>query len=104
MTLLIMVFAAIIATVIWYRGLPKDEMKLGTLCLIFWGAALMWLADAIMAYIELGSEYFSPAPEEMLNDIYLGLSAVALGMIIWLMILLYKDPKGVLKAALFKTK
>ncbi len=104
MTLLIMVFAAIIATVIWYRGLPRDEMQLGTLCLIFWGAALMWLADAIMAYMELGVEYFTPAPEEMLNDTYLGLSAVAMGLIIWLVILLYKDPKGVLKAALFKTK
>ncbi len=104
MTLLIMVFAAIIATVIWYRGLPRDEMQLGTLCLIFWGASLMWLADAIMAYMELGVEYFTQAPEEMLNDTYLGLSAVAMGLIIWLVILLYKDPKGVLKAALFKTK
>ncbi len=104
MTLLIMVFAAIIATVVWYRGLPRDEMQLGTLCLIFWGASLMWLADAIMAYMELGVEYFTQAPEEMLNDTYLGLSAVAMGLIIWLVILLYKDLKGVLKAALFKTK
>ena len=40
----------------------------------------------------------------MLNDFYLGLSVVALGLIIWLVILLVKDPKGVVKAALFKKK
>lgn len=40
----------------------------------------------------------------MLNDFYLGLSVVALGLIIWLVILLVKDPKGVIKAALFKNK
>ena len=41
---------------------------------------------------------------DMLNDFYLGLSVVALGLIIWLVILLYKDPKGVVKAALFQKK
>ena len=38
----------------------------------------------------------------MLNDSYLGLSVVALGLIIWLVIVLIKDPKGVVKATLFK--
>ena len=38
----------------------------------------------------------------MLNDAYLGLSVVALGMILWLAILLIKDPKGVVKASLRK--
>ena len=32
------------------------------------------------------------------------LSVVALGLIIWLIILLVKDPKGVVKEALFKKK
>jgi hypothetical protein len=40
----------------------------------------------------------------MLNDFCLGLSAVALGLVIWLVILLIKDPNGVVKAALFKKK
>ena len=48
----------------------------------------MWLADAIMEYIELGAEYFAPAPAEMLNDLYLGLSVVVLGLIIWIVVLL----------------
>lgn len=104
MTLLTTVFAAIIATIVWYKGAPKSEMKVGALCFMYWGASLMWLVDAIFEYAELGAEYFAPAPLDMLNDFYLGLSVVALGLIIWLVILLVKDPKGVVKAALFKKK
>ena len=104
MTLLTTIFAAIICTVIWYKGAPKSEMKVGSLCLIYWGASLMWLVDAISEYVEIGAECFTPAPSDMLNDLYLGLSVVALGLIIWLVILLVKDPKGVVKAALFKKK
>ena len=102
MTLLITVFAAIICTIIWYRGASKSEMKVGTLCFMYWGASIMWLVDAIFEYAELGAEYFSPDPIDMLNDFYLGMSVVAIGLIIWLVILLIKDPKGVIKAALFK--
>ncbi len=104
MTLLTSVFAAIICTVIWYKTAPKSEMKVGILCWMFWGASLMWLVDAIFEYAELGAEYFTPAPADMLNDLFLGLSVVALGLIIWLVILLIKDPKGVIKNALFKKK
>ena len=104
MTLLTTVFAAIICTIIWYKGAPKSEMKVGALCWMYWGASLMWLVDAIFEYAELGAEFFAPAPVDMLNDFYLGLSVVALGLIIWLVILLVKDPKGVVKAALFKKK
>ena len=102
MTLLTTVFAAIICTIIWYKNAPKSEMKLGILCWMFWGASIMWLVDAIFEYAELQAEFFTPAPADMLNDLYLGLSVVALGLIIWLVILLIKDPKGVGKAALFK--
>lgn len=104
MTLLTTVFAAIICTIIWYKGTPKSEMKVGALCWMYWGASLMWLIDAVFEYAELGAEFFAPAPIDMLNDFYLGLSVVALGLIIWLVILLVKDPKGVVKAVLFKKK
>ncbi len=102
MTLLTAVFAAIICTVLWYRNAPKSEMRLGTLALMFWGASLMWLVDAIFEYASLGAEYFTPEPGDMLNDLFLGLSAVALGLVIWLVILLVKDPRGVVKSALLK--
>ncbi len=101
MTLLITVFAAIASTVIWYVR-PDSNMKLGSLCLIYWGAALMWLVDAVAEYIEIGAEYFTPAAADILNDAYLGLSAAALGLIIWLVALLVKDPNGRLKNALAK--
>lgn len=104
MTLLTTVFAAVISTVIWYRGAPKSEMKVGILCMIFWGASLMWFVDALFEYAELRAEYFTPSPADMLNDLYLGLSVVALGLVIWLAILLIKDPKGAVRAALFKKK
>ena len=104
MTLLTTIFAAIISTVIWYRHAPENEMKVSVLCWMYWGASLMWLVDAIFEYAELHEAYFTPEPIEMLNDFYLGLSVVALGLIIWLAILLVKDPKGVVKASLRKQK
>ncbi len=104
MTLLTTVFAAIVCTIIWYKKAPNDDMKVGILCWLYWGASLMWLVDAIFEYAELHAEYFTPAPADMLNDFYLGLSVVALGLIIWLVILLVKDPKGVVKNALTRGK
>ena len=104
MTLLVTVFAAVISTVVWYKTAPKNDMKLGVLCLMFWGASLMWLVDAVFEYAELKAEYFTPAPADMLNDLFLGLSVVALGLIVWLIVLLIKDPRGVVKATLFKKK
>ncbi|MBR4799379.1 MAG: hypothetical protein IK047_03860 [Clostridia bacterium] len=104
MTLLTTVFAAVICTVIWYKTAPKSEMKLGILSLMYWGASLMWFVDAVFEYAELKEAYFTPAPAEMLNDLFLGLSVVALGLIIWLVILLITDPRGVVKKTLFKKK
>ncbi len=102
MTLLITVFAAIISTIVWYKNNERAQLRLGTLVLMYWGASLMWLADAIFEYAELGAEAFVPAPLDMLNDSYLGFSVVALGLVIWLVILLIKDPKGIVKSALSK--
>lgn len=102
MTLLITVFAAVISTVIWYKNAPKDELKVSTLCYMYWGASLMWLIDAVFEYAELHEEFFTPALEDMINDTYLGLSVVALGLVAWVVILLIKDPKGSVRAALLK--
>jgi len=104
MTLLTTVFAAVICTVLWYKNAPKDELKVGVLCWLYWGASIMWFVDAIFEYAELKAAYFTPAPADMLNDFFLGLSVVALGLIIWLVILLIKDPRGVIRSALFQKK
>lgn len=103
MTLLITVFAAIFVTVKWYTR-KDDTMQLGILVFMFWGASIMWLVDAIFEFAELKSEYFTPAPADMLNDAFLGLSVVALALIVWLVRLLITDPKGSVRAALKKKK
>ncbi|MCR4688149.1 MAG: hypothetical protein K5745_01210 [Saccharofermentans sp.] len=98
MTLLICSFAAAIATVCWY--VSRRDLKLGSLALIYWGASLMWLVDSVVEYIELGAEFFAPAAADMLNDAFLGASVVVLGLIIWVVMLLIKDPAGKLKTSL----
>lgn len=97
MTLLITVFAAVISTAVWYISSRARQMKLGTLCCIYWGASLMWLIDAAAEFMEMGEAYFTPSAEAMLNDSFLGLSAAALGLVIWTVTVLIKDPCGVVK-------
>ncbi|MCI5826420.1 MAG: hypothetical protein MR006_07125 [Arcanobacterium sp.] len=100
MHLLLTVFAAVIATTVWYRTAPQSKMQLGLLCWLFWGASIMWFVDALAEYVELRAEYFTPAPADMLNDTFLGLSVIALALVIWLVRLLISDPRGVIKARL----
>jgi len=102
MTLLVTVFAAIICTILWYKKAPNDDMKIGVLCFLYWGASIMWFVDAVFEYAELKAAYFTPPLEDLVNDLYLGLSVVAVGLVVWLVILLIKDPKGVVKAAIFR--
>ena len=101
MTLLITVIAAVVTSILWYTK-PESKMRLGTLALMFWGASLMWLVDAVVEFGELGAEYFTPALGDMLNDTFLGLSVVALALVIWLVIVLVKDPNGRLRTAISK--
>lgn len=100
MTLLITLVAAIVSTVLWYQKDSGNEKKIGTLSLMYWGASLMWLVDAVFEYAELKEAYFNQAPMEMLNDTFLGISVVVLGMVIWLVLFLRKDPKGVLRRSI----
>ena len=102
MTLLVTVFAALAVTVVWYLTSGKRDLRLGTLCLMLWGASIMWTVDAVFEYVELKAAYFTPAPADMLNDLFLGLSVVALAAVIWLVTLLVKDPDGIVRRAIFK--
>ena len=97
MTLLITVIAAIISSIIWYVNEKRKEYRLGTLALIYWGASLMWLMDFVFEYAELKAEYFNQEFADIINDTLLGVSVVAIGLIIWFVIVLIKDPKGVLR-------
>lgn len=93
MYFLITLTAAIAVTIIWYVKAPRDKYKLGTLCLIYWGASLMWFIDHVMAYFTEGGEFF----EITLDATLLGVTVVLAGLIVWLVTLLVSDPKGILK-------
>ncbi len=97
MTLLITVIAAVVSTVVWYSSEKARELKIGVLLYMFWGASLMWLVDAVAEYIEAGAEYFTPSAGDMLNDAFLGISVVALALVVWVVYILIKDPKNTVK-------
>ena len=77
---------------IWYTNQKARQLKAGMLCYMYWGASLMWMVDAIAEYIELRAAYFQPALEDMVNDAFLGVSVVALALVIWVVCVLVKDP------------
>ena len=101
MTLLITLFAAVFVTVKWYIR-KDDSMQLGILMFMFWGASLMWMVDAVFEYIELRAEFFNQAPQDMLNDAFLGVAVSALALVVWVIRLLITDPKGTVRASLKK--
>ena len=102
MTLLITVFAAVISSLVWYFNDTARANKISVLCYMFWGASIMWFVDAIFEYAELRAEYFAVPLEDMINDAFLGLSVIALALIVWVIVLFAKDPKNVVKSSLRK--
>ena len=96
MTLLFTLIAAVISTLIWYLSKRARTLKIVTLLYLYWGASLMWLVDAVFEYIQLRAAYFTPSIEDMINDSFLGLSVVVLGLIIWVIEILIKDPENVI--------
>jgi peptidoglycan biosynthesis protein MviN/MurJ (putative lipid II flippase) len=93
MWLIMTALAAVITTAVWYIRAPEDKYKLGLLSLIFWGATLMWFVDHVMAYLMEGGEFL----EINLDATLLGLSVIFLALLVWEIVLLVSDPKGVLK-------
>ena len=91
MCLILTTIAAIVTTIIWYAK-ADFTYKIGTLALMFWGASLMWLGDAIFSFA--GGEGFF---DLSLDDAMLGIVIIMIGMIGWLVILLSNDPKGLFR-------
>ncbi|MBR1752651.1 MAG: hypothetical protein IJ806_11515 [Ruminococcus sp.] len=92
MTLLTALIAALVCSVLWYVSERSRRLKVGTLALFYWGAALMWLVDACVEYAQAGEGFFRPSAGDMLNDAFLGLCAVTLGALIWFVYVLVTDP------------
>jgi hypothetical protein len=96
MWLIMTALAAIISTIIWYIKSPGDKYKLGLLSFIFWGATLMWFVDHVMAYLTEGGEFFDIS----LDATLLGITVIILALLVWMIVLLVSDPKGVFKRVL----
>jgi hypothetical protein len=96
MWLIMTSLAAVITTAVWYIKAPEDKYKLGLLSLLFWGAALMWFVDHLMAYLIEGGEFL----EINLDATLLGLSVIMFALLVWVIVRLVSDPKGVLTKVL----
>lgn len=92
MWLIILALAAVISTAIWYSKAEVDKYMLKTLCLILWGATIMVFVDHVMGYLMEGGEFL----ELTLESTALGFTMLTAAFILWEIILLLKDPKGVL--------
>ena len=99
MCLVITAFAAVITTIIWYFKANFRELRLGILALMYWGAALMWTVDGFFCVAE-GEPFLDLSG----NDAALGLVIVLCGLVAWLLILLYNDPKKVLSSIAHKAE
>ncbi|KSV16202.1 hypothetical protein DA01_05885 [Dehalococcoides mccartyi] len=98
MWLIMTLAAAVITTAVWYIKSPNDKHKLGFLSLMFWGASIMWLVDHVIAYLQEGGEFLEINQDATL----LGISVIIFGLLVWEIVLLASDPKGVIKKALTK--
>ncbi|MDR3220737.1 MAG: hypothetical protein LBU46_01835 [Candidatus Accumulibacter sp.] len=79
MCLLMTLAAALAASLAWYlRGRSSSGMKLETLSLMYWGAALMWMVDGFFSLAE-----GEPFLDLTLDDALLGLLVVVSGLIAW---------------------
>ncbi len=92
--MIILAFAAAIATALWYLNAENDKYLLKFLSLILWGTTIMVLVDHVLPFImEGGGEFFETTTEAAVLSFVMLI--VALG--VWEGALLLKDPKGVIR-------
>ena len=102
MCLILTAIAAVVSTAVWYSSAKAREMNVSVLCWLFWGAAIMWLVDLAFEYAEEGAKVFEPAFADVLNDSLLGLAVITIALVIWIPVLLIRDPKGVVRSVRMK--
>ena len=94
MWLIILAFAAAIATALWYVNAENDKYLLKLLSFMLWGTTIMVLVDHVIPFVmEGGGEFFEITPEAVVLSFVMLI--VALG--VWEGALLLKDPKGVIR-------
>jgi len=92
MWLILLAFSSAITTAIWYSQAENDRYMLKLLSLILWGATIMVFVDHTLGYLIEGGEFL----ELTIDATVLGLGLLIVGLGVWEVILLLKDPKGVL--------
>jgi len=92
MWLVILAFAATIATALWYSKAEDDRYMLSFLSLILWGTTIMVIVDHVMGYLMEGGEFFEMTTEATVLG---GIMLIA-ALVVWEGALLIKDPKCVL--------
>jgi hypothetical protein len=90
--LLILAFASAIATALWYSIAENDKYMLKLLSAILWGATIMVFVDHVMGYLMKGGEFFELTADAMV----LGFVLLITALVVWEIVLLLRDPKGVL--------
>ncbi|RLF44449.1 MAG: hypothetical protein DRN29_08425 [Thermoplasmata archaeon] len=95
MWLLTMTLAAVVTTAIWYISDEAREIyNIGFLNLILWGTTIMVFVDHLIGYLTEGGEFIETSSDAILLSIIL----LIVALLIWEMVLLFKDPKGVLRS------
>jgi hypothetical protein len=92
MWLIVLTFAATIVTPLWYSKAEDDKYMLKLLSLILWGASIMVFVDHLMGYLMEGGEFLEMTTEATV----LGIILLTAALITWEIVLLLKDPRGVL--------
>ena len=94
MWLVVITLAAIVVTAIWYvNDKARTYYRIGFLNLMLWGTAIMVFVDHLMGYLEEGGDFIETTPEATFLSIVLLITV----LIVWEIVLLVKDPKGLLK-------
>jgi hypothetical protein len=91
MTLIITAVAAVIATIIRFAK-PEFAAKayVGLLALMYWGASIMWCVDGIASLVEGEPFVELSGTAAMSDDALLGICVVALGLVVWAIVLFVK--------------
>ena len=91
--LLITALAGVVSTIIWYIKSPGEKYRLSLLSWLFWGATIMIFVDHLVSYILEKEEILEMTSEAAL----LGLTLIITALVIWVIILILTDPKGILR-------
>jgi len=100
MWLVILAFAATISTALWYSKAENDEYMFKFLSVMLWGATIMILVDHVMGFFMEGGEFF----EITIDAAVLGVVLLIAALTVWEIVLLLKDPRGVLYKKQAKSK